>query len=294
MDFPLVSVIVATYRRNNELERAIISLQAQTYENIEVIIVDDNDKKEWNEIVSKIVERYSISINLIYIQNHPNKGSACSRNIGISNAKGVYITFLDDDDEYLPNKIKEQVDAMSKNKADYSITDLALYDDNGKLVETRNRVFLKSPESELLTCHLKYHLTGTDTFMFKRDYLYKLGGFDEIDIGDEFYLMLKAINKQGAFIYIETCSVKAYVHNSDGGLSTGDKKIDGENILFEYKKKYFPQLKKQDIRYIKMRHYAVLAYASIHKKRYLKTIVYGIRCVLSSPIGFFSLIKERG
>lgn len=98
-----VTIIVATYRREKELKRALDSLINQTYSNVEIIVVDDNDDSEWNKIVRRIVDDVKESctfIDLQYIENHPNQGSARSRNIGIEASKGRYITFLDDDDLY--------------------------------------------------------------------------------------------------------------------------------------------------------------------------------------------------
>lgn len=81
-----VTIIVATYRREKELKRALDSLINQTYSNVEIIVVDDNDDSEWNKIVRRIVDDVKESctfIDLQYIENHPNQGSARSRNIGI-------------------------------------------------------------------------------------------------------------------------------------------------------------------------------------------------------------------
>ena len=69
--------------------------------------------------------------------------------------------------------------------------------------------------------------------MFKKEYLTKIGGFPPINVGDEFYLMHRAINGGGAFGYLPGCQVKAYVQTGEGGLSSGDGKIKGENALYE-------------------------------------------------------------
>ena len=104
----LVSVVVATYKREIELKKALESLAGQTYPYMEIVLVDDNGNEEWNRKVSEIVDEFRNShsnIMLEYIVNTPNQGSARTRNIGINSAKGEYVTFLDDDDIYLPDKI---------------------------------------------------------------------------------------------------------------------------------------------------------------------------------------------
>ena len=132
----LVSVVIATYRRDESLKKALLSLSEQTYNNIEILLIDDNDDPVWNEKVSQIKNEFSAqfpNIDCSLIVNHPNLGSAKARNVGIFAAKGSYITFLDDDDIYLPKKIEVQLAAMVKENADYGFTDLYLYNENEKL-----------------------------------------------------------------------------------------------------------------------------------------------------------------
>lgn len=292
----LVSVVVATYKREAELKNALESLAKQTYPNMEIVLVDDNGNDEWNSKVSETVEvfrnRYP-KIKLECIVNNSNQGSSKTRNIGIHSANGDYITFLDDDDIYLPDKIRKQVEFMETNQCDYSITDLILYNEDDKKINRRIRSYIKETTVESLRLyHLKYHMTGTDTIMFKKEYLIQIGGFAPIDVGDEFYLMQRAIEGGGKFGYLPGCDIKAYVHTGDGGLSSGDGKIKGENALYEYKKTFFDQLEAGDIRYIKMRHYAVIAYAELRRKNYVKFISNALKSFLASPCNFFTILKR--
>ena len=292
----LVSVVVATYKREAELKNALESLAKQTYPNMEIVLVDDNGNDEWNSKVSETVEvfrnRYP-KIKLECIVNSSNQGSSKTRNIGIHSANGDYITFLDDDDIYLPDKIRKQVEFMETNQCDYSITDLILYNEDDKKINRRIRYYIKETTVESLRLyHLKYHMTGTDTIMFKKEYLIQIGGFAPIDVGDEFYLMQRAIEEGGKFGYLPGCEIKAYVHTGDGGLSSGDGKIKGENALYEYKKTFFNQLEAGDIRYIKMRHYAVIAYAELRRKNYVKFISNALKSFFASPCNFFTILKR--
>lgn len=289
-----VSVIIATYRREASLKRALESLINQTYESTEIIVVDDNADSEWNKRVEDIINEMNLLHPIVYIKNEINKGSAGTRNIGIKAASGEYITFLDDDDIYLPNKIKNQVEHMIENKSDYSITDLYLYDENERLIEKRTRKYIKENNKEnLLRYHLMYHITGTDTLMFKRVYVLSIGGFPAINVGDEFYLMQRSIEAGGAFSYLPLCDVQAYVHRETDGLSSGESKIKGENALYEYKKKYFSQLSDKEIQYIKMRHYAVLAFAEIRKRNVSGFIKYSTCSFINSPSQCINLVLSR-
>lgn len=296
MDNWLVSVVVATYQRDETLSRALNSIAKQTYTNIEIILVDDNDNAAWNAKVEAIALKFVAEngVSLRRIVNKPNQGSAKSRNIGIKDSKGAYVTFLDDDDEYLPEKIERQLRLMVSENSDYCLTDLVLLNENGTLSAVRKHSYLNSIEkSNLLLCHLMYHMTGTDTMMFKRVYLVGIGGFDEIDVGDEYYLMTKAIEGGGKLSYLDRSDVRAYVHKENGGLSSGLSKINGENSLYKYKQTFFSRLTFNDKRYITMRHYAVLCFAYYRMGSYMKALLYGFMSVITAPRQCYILLANR-
>ena len=299
MDHPLVSVVVATYRRRDSLKRALASLFRQTYDNLEILLVDDNANPVWNRRIRRIAESGAAKsgCRVVYIQNEKNLGSAASRNAGIQAAKGRYVTFLDDDDVYLPDKIKRQLEPMLRERADYSITDLELYSEQGKLEERRVRRYLEKADwkntDALLTCHLMYHMTGTDTLMFRTDYLRRIGGFPPIDVGDEFYLMEEAILGGGRGMYVPGSQVRALVHRDTEGLSSRQGKIDGENALYERKKEYFPMLPSRAVRFIRMRHHMVLAYAQLRQKHMREAFLEGAKAVSSAPVSCVAMILSR-
>lgn len=293
-EFPLVSVVVATYKREDALRNALNSLGEQTYKDIEIVLVDDNANKEWNRKVEAIIQEYQERCSITYIQNKVNKGSAETRNIGIRVAQGEYITFLDDDDIYLPNKIENQLKHMIETQADFSITDLELFSEKGTKIEKRNREYIKENTTKaLLQYHLMYHMTGTDTMMFRKDYLIGIEGFPHINVGDEFYLMQRAIEQGGKFSYLPVCDIKAFVHTETEGLSSGESKIKGENALYEVKKQHFKDLDRKAIQYIKMRHYAVLGFAELRRKHYVSFFKNALMSMIASPIDCIKLLINR-
>lgn len=292
-----VSVIVATFRRAQELRRALDSLAAQTYENMEIILVDDNQDSAWNEKIAAIAADFmqqNPSVSMKVIVNQENLGSAKTRNIGISECCGRYVTFLDDDDVYFPDKVKRQVSFMIEGNYDFSITDLYLYNQNEKLVDKRTRSYLRGARQEDLSkYHMMYHLTGTDTLMFERNFLTQIGGFGPANVGDEYYLVQRAIEAKGRFGYLPGCDVKAYIHTNEGGVSSGDGKIRGENALYECKKKYFDKIDRKSRRYITMRHYAVIAFAELRRKRMIPFVKYAAAAFLCNPIPCIALVIKR-
>ena len=292
-----VSVVVATYRRDRELYNALTSLTAQTYPKVEILVVDDNADPVWNGRVRSVVEqvRQESAKDIICLVNETNQGSAESRNIGIRAATGDYITFLDDDDVYLPEKIEKQLSDMTAGEGDFGLTDLYLYDEAEHMVDRRERTYLTDmTQDALVRCHILYHMTGTDTLMFRSDYLRQIGGFPGIDIGDEFYLMLQAILGGGKCVYSPHCLVKAYIHTGEGGgLSSGQKKIDGENALHAEKKKYFRYLTKADIRYVEVRHRAVISFAQLRMKHYGACVAAMAGAFCISPIQCVKLVLQH-
>ena len=106
--------------------------------------------------------------------------------------------------------------------------------------------------------------------------------------------MQKAITGGGKIYYSNHCYVKAYVHQGEAqGLSSGDGKIDGENALYREKKLYFSVLSNQEKRYVNVRHYMVLAFAELRRKKYMAGTKYALKSLFSSPIQCIKLMMNR-
>jgi len=104
---PLVSVVIASYNRASLIARAIASVLNQKYRNLEIVIVDDGSTDNTSQVA------LSFNDERIKIFSHEkNKGLAASRNTGIKNSNGEFVTFLDDDDEWLPEKIQRQLEVF--------------------------------------------------------------------------------------------------------------------------------------------------------------------------------------
>lgn len=286
-DFGLVSIIMPTYKQDALMHKAVESVINQTYSNFELIVIDDNKEESYK----KSNEEYFKSLNdkrILYLQNEKNMGSTATRNKGIFASTGKYITFLDDDDIYDQFKVEKQVLLMVEENAQVSVCNVALLNESGKITDKRERKYLKKKEP-YLTAHLKYHITCTDTMMFETEFLKSIGGFDEENLGDEFYLMYKALEKNPRFAHLNYTGVYAIVHTQTG-LSSGDNKIRTEEKLIKFKKERFYLLKRKDIRYIKMRHNVVLAVAHKKNKSYFKCLLTLILAGLQSPFGMLNIL----
>lgn len=185
---PLVSIIIPAYNASNYLAEAINSALAQTYSNIEIIVV--NDGSQDNGKTREIAKSYGKKIS--YIEKE-NGGSSSALNLGIKNMKGEWFSWLSHDDLYAPNKIQEQVDYINsiegkqiKNNVLFSAA--IFIDANGKILRPFNQKKAESianilkdlnGNNEMLVAELtKYTFHGCSCFIH-RDVFKEIGIFDE-------------------------------------------------------------------------------------------------------------------
>ena len=289
---PLVSVVIPTYKRPKAyLSRAVLSVCNQSYKNLEIIIVDDSTAayplRDENEAFIRSLQDERI----IYLQNEKNCGGSLSRNRGIFASSGRYITFLDDDDEYLPCKVERQVRFMEEQGCDLSLSEMIMYAEDGSVVDCRDYRDLEDFSQEgLMRYHLMKHLTGTPTYMFRAEKLKEIGGFDDAKMGQEFYLMAKSIRSGLKLGYMPVCDVKIHKHSGEV-ISSGINKINGENALYKYQKQFFPRLAPADRRYIRFRHYAVMVVAYKRNRMPLRMLQAALAAFVCAPAVF---VKEVG
>ena len=283
-----VSVIIPTYKRPvSYLSRAVRSITEQTYDNVEIIVVDDSPASYEHRDEIKQYMASICSEQIIYLQNEKNLGGSLARNRGIEKANGRFITFLDDDDEYKPQKIENQVKFMQEGDYDLTFSDMIMYGTNGAVVDYRDYKDIPAFDNEsLLYFHLTRKITGTPTFMFKAEKLKEIGGFDDAKSGQEYFLMLKAIESGLKIGYLPRCDVKVYKH-ADGGITQSKDRIAAEQKNFEFKKKYYPRLNKKQIQYIAFRHWAAMVVAYKRNHMYMHMIGAGIKAFVASPVVFF-------
>lgn len=110
---PLVSAIIPAYNAEKTIEDCIKSIVNQTYNNIEIIVVNDGSKDNTLNILNKL----SSKIKNLWIYTIPNSGPSNARNWGINHANGEYIAFLDADDKWLPHKIETQITYLKQNSS---------------------------------------------------------------------------------------------------------------------------------------------------------------------------------
>ncbi len=112
---PQVSVITIFFNAEAFLSEAIDSVLAQTFLDWELLLVDDGSTDRSTTIAQEYAGRYSERVRYLAHEGHCNRGKSTSRNLGIKNARGRYVTFLDADDVFLPQKLERQVALLESN-----------------------------------------------------------------------------------------------------------------------------------------------------------------------------------
>lgn len=173
----LVSVIIPTYGGAEYLKRCVDSVLAQTYQNIEVIVVDDNGMGTPNQLLTqKVMEGYKDEPHVKYICHEVNINGSAARNTGFRNSNGEYICLLDDDDEYYPEKVERQVNNLDANpNCGLTYCQREMYV-NGKLTSVKHAM-----KSDNYLFDLLIHKVGisSGTLMVRRNIWEQIGGFDE-------------------------------------------------------------------------------------------------------------------
>jgi len=169
----IISVIITTYNRSSMIENAIRSVFEQTYKEYELHIIDDASTDNTQEVVKPLIARIK---NAFYWRHDINQGLAYARNTGISKSKGMYATFLDDDDIWLPERLEVQINAAEKMGLEYGAfyCGSARYLQDGRLQESVP--WLRGSIMEAL---LKGWTPPCSASLFRRDALEKIGGFDK-------------------------------------------------------------------------------------------------------------------
>jgi glycosyltransferase involved in cell wall biosynthesis len=208
MSEPFFTVIIPTCNRAELLREAMQSVLDQTHENFEMIVVDDHSTDNTKDIVGSFNDN-----RIMYALNDRSKGAAGARNTGIFRAKGRWITFLDSDDTWLPEKLEKQAKKIQKVDATvgFIYAGYALYDFAGK-----KEIAIYLPEKEgFIQKELLYnnYITALCSVAVRRDILLQVGGFDENfpALEDwELYVRIAGITKFGVvkekLVYVRTAN----------------------------------------------------------------------------------------
>jgi len=191
----LVSIITPSYNTANFIGKTIESVLEQTYQNWEMIIVDDCSQDNTDEVV----QQYLVDERIRYIKNEVNSGAALSRNRALKEARGRWIAFLDSDDLWSPNKLEKQVAFMAKNGYHFSYTNYEEIDSDGQ----PTGVNVTGPKSISKTGMFNYCWPGCLTVMYDADYI-GLVQIKDIKKNNDYAMWLKISQKAECWLLDET------------------------------------------------------------------------------------------
>ena len=183
---PKVSVIIPTYNRAGLLPRAVNSVLAQTYRDYEIIIVDDCSTDDTQDVIRRFADAHVRAF-----RHSENSTGANARNTGIANARGEYVAFLDDDDEYMPDALEGLVALMDDSPAEvgYGYGLLALVNQSTGQSERISIIRNGDQRDDVLAQSIP---TSTVPMIVRRSALKEIGGFNpNLTIGDDLDLVTR-------------------------------------------------------------------------------------------------------
>lgn len=171
---PLVSVVIPSYNRPDAILDSISSIESQTYENIELVVVDDASEKP----VQEVLDESEFSFPVTVVRHDENQGASAARNTGIEQADGELIAFLDDDDLWESGKVEAQVNRFRRVGDEVGVvyTGMQFVDADGEPI----RKHLATVEGDVTKELLRRNFVGSfSTVMVRSEAIRDSGGLDE-------------------------------------------------------------------------------------------------------------------
>ncbi|HEY9771524.1 MAG TPA: glycosyltransferase family A protein [Coleofasciculaceae cyanobacterium] len=188
---PLVSVIMIFFNGEKFIEQAIESVLDQTYDNWELLLVDDGSTDNSTQIACRYIEKFPQKIRYLEHKNHQNKGMSATRNLGIANANGKYIAFLDADDVWLSHNLEQYLNLLNLQPQAcmvygntlkwYSWTENSEDRDRDHLYDLKidSEILVEPPKLFELLIKEKISAPCITSLVIKSEALQKIGGFAE-------------------------------------------------------------------------------------------------------------------
>ncbi|HEY9675154.1 MAG TPA: glycosyltransferase family A protein [Waterburya sp.] len=215
---PLVSIITNFFNAEKYFEEAIESVFAQTYNNWELLLVDDGSTDSSTVIALRYAQQYPEKVRYLEHEGHANRGRCAARNLGIEKARGEYIAFLDADDVYLPQKLEQQLALMDAHPEAAVVFGPTQYwhswtgkpedkqrDSFGKLWIPPNQ-FFHPPKLLTLLLQSKANPPATCSVLMRRELFAEVGSFDDTvrDVYEDKAFFAKVYLKAPVFVHSQS------------------------------------------------------------------------------------------
>ena len=236
----LVSVIIPTYLRPEYLGRALDCILAQTYQNLDIIVVDDNEPDSEARLKTEgTMEGYLKDPRIRYIKNKKNMGGSAARNVGIEAARGEYLAFLDDDDTYYPEKIEKQLKVFLNTE----LKNLALVycdvEHVGRDEELHCVVRNRYRGNCLYESVLSECIASTSMWLVKKEALTAVGGFSIVPCKQDSTVLLKLLEHGYELDLVPEVLCRYYNWTGGVRISFGPKKLEGELLYMNRCRRIF-------------------------------------------------------
>ena len=188
----LVSVIIPYYKKRNFVKETVVSVINQSYDSLEILIIYDDtnfNDLEFLQEISKLDKRIKV------INNNKRLGVGLSRNKGIEQSNGKYIAFIDADDTWDPDKLKDQISFMKKNNHQISHTSYFIVNEKKKIIGQRKARDLLSINEVLKSCDI-----GLSTVIIEKEVIKKTNTkFPQLVTKEDFVFWLTLLKKNYKF-----------------------------------------------------------------------------------------------
>lgn len=224
----LVSVVIPFYSGGNWLTEAVESAITQTYENIEIIVINDGSPED----LSKFIEKYEKRITYIY---QHNKGAAAARNVGIDLSNGEYIAFLDADDVWMPNKLEIQISSMIETGAYWSHTSYSTFG----LHEKSKNVNVSNYQGDIFPLSIISNPIATPSVVVKTSIFRKNSNFrfeEDMKYGEDTILWLR-LSMEYPLLAVDQPLVKVRMRGSNAATRASSQIKARADIWNTIKKK---------------------------------------------------------
>ena len=221
-----VSVIIPYYKKKKYILATLNSVIKQSYKNLEIIIVFDEENKKNLKFISSLAKK---DRRIKLIVNKKNLGAGLSRNVAIKKSKGEYIAFIDADDLWNENKIQIQVNFMKSNKIKVSHTSYVIINEKNFTTGVRQAKNYLSIDELMKSCDI-----GLSTVMVKRKILTKNLNFAKLKTKEDFVLWLKLVKKKIRIYAISKKLTKWRKTENSLSSSSFQKIIDGFRVYNTY------------------------------------------------------------
>lgn len=225
---PAVSVVLPTYNRGPLISRSVRSVLDQTYEDFELIVIDDGST---DATMEEVARRARGDRRIRYIRLDHNRGAAAARNVGIRHATGRFIAFQDSDDEWLPAKLERHMRAFEACGSDVGV----VYSDMQRILRDGTTAYHRSPKvvpGVLIDPTTRFYQVcklGIQSTVIRRECFARLGGFNEEFPALEDLELFIRLSKHYRFHHLEAPLVRYY--ETDGLSKNIPAKLVARTLL---------------------------------------------------------------